>query len=59
MNLAQKKGIDNREILEGLELAKKVRQGAMNQMDQFLTVKIGLNNKSIDSDSQTRCGCSQ
>ena len=58
-NQAQKNGIGNQEILEVVELAKRVRQGAMNQMDKFLTKKLGLENKSVDSDSQTRCGCSQ
>ena len=58
-NQAKEIGINDDEILEVVELAKRVRQGAMNQMDQFLTKKIGLANKSADNNSQTRCGCSQ
>jgi len=45
--------------LEAVELAKRVRTGAMNQMDQFIGKRFGLNNKPIGNGSETRCGCSQ
>jgi hypothetical protein len=44
---------------EVIELAKRVRTGAMNQMEKFIEKKIGTNFKPIDNASSTGCGCSQ
>lgn len=59
INESKKIGINDQEILEAVELAKRVRTGAMNQMDQFIGKRFGLNNKPIGNGSETRCGCSQ
>lgn len=56
---AQKSGINEQEILEAVDLAKMVRKGAMNQMDQYFLKRFNSAIKIIDDDSARGCGCSQ
>ena len=59
INQAHKIGITDLEISEVIELAKGIRAGAMNQMDQFYLKKLGLEGKAPVTSSSTGCGCSQ
>lgn len=56
---SHKIGITDQEISEVVELAKRIRIGAMNQMDQFYLKKLGIEEKSHEIGSETGCGCSQ
>jgi len=59
INQSHKIGITDQEISEVVELAKRIRIGAMNQMDQFYLKKLGIEEKSHETGSEAGCGCSQ
>ena len=59
VNQSHKIGINDQEILEAVELAKRIRSGAMNQMDQFYLKKFRFDEKPVSNGTETGCGCSQ
>lgn len=50
-------GVEEKEILEAIAIAKMVRKGAMGHMDEFASGLIG-DAKAVAEDSENGCGCS-
>lgn len=50
-------GVEEKEILEAITIAKMVREGAMDHMDEFASGLIG-EAKAVVEDSGNGCGCS-
>lgn len=55
---AQKSGVEEKEIMEAVEIARSVKKGAMVVMDRFVSARVGNAERvDVSDDSEKACDC--